>query len=164
MAAAQPFMSSASDDDLPTEYEQVLLNINECFVYKVPPLRTASGHRAEDWGLATPLFTGFLRVTQTDVRLKVAVFAYKDSSTLLTSEDNLVRFGECPIEVAPQSDITTFVDAVIDSSRYYVLRIRDPQSTRTTLLGIGFRDREVSFDFKTVLNEYVRYVDRQVSG
>lgn len=26
--------------------------------------------------------------------------------------------------------------------------------------GVGFRDREVSFDFKNVLNEYVRYVDR----
>ena len=41
--------------------EICLLTINECFVYKVPPLRTASGHRAEDWdlahcGLTRPMF------------------------------------------------------------------------------------------------------------
>jgi hypothetical protein len=36
----------------------------------------------------------------------------------------------------------------------------DPKSTRTTLLGIGFREREQAFDFKNILNEYVRYVNR----
>ena len=28
-------------------FEQLVLTLNEVFVYKVPPLRTASGHRAE---------------------------------------------------------------------------------------------------------------------
>ncbi len=39
-------------------YDITLLTIKEVFVYKVPPLRSASGHRAEDWNLAAPLFTG----------------------------------------------------------------------------------------------------------
>lgn len=39
-------------------YDISLLTIKEVFVYKVPPLRSASGHRAEDWNLAAPLFTG----------------------------------------------------------------------------------------------------------
>lgn len=78
----------------------------------------------------------------------------------------------------PGESITTFVDGVIDSSRYYVLRIKDPKSSRTTLignemhlvsydlsnlfgvLGIGFRERETAFDFKSALNEYIKYVDR----
>ena len=38
--------------------EQPLLTIKEVFVYRVPPLRAASGHRAEEWGLANPVFTG----------------------------------------------------------------------------------------------------------
>lgn len=38
--------------------EQPLLTIKEVFVYMVPPLRAASGHRAEEWGLANPVFTG----------------------------------------------------------------------------------------------------------
>jgi hypothetical protein len=52
------------------------------------------------------------------------------------------------------------VDGVIDSSRYYAVRIKDPKSNRTTNIGIGFRDREQAFDFKNCLNEYIRYVDR----
>jgi len=148
-------------DDIECEpCDQTVLQVYETFVYKVPPLRTASGHRAEDWDLAKPLLTGFLRVTQADTKLKVSIFAYRDPTKLLASDENLAKFAECPIEVEPKGDITPFVDAVIDSSRYYVLRIKDPASLRSTLLGIGFREREVSFDFKNVLNEYVRYVDR----
>jgi hypothetical protein len=28
------------------------------------------------------------------------------------------------------------------------------------MLGVGFRERESAFDFKSVLNDYIRYVDR----
>lgn len=38
--------------------EQPLLTIKEVFVYKVPTLRASSGHRAEEWGLAKPVFSG----------------------------------------------------------------------------------------------------------
>ena len=60
----------------------------------------------------------------------------------------------------PGEDIIYFVDAVIDSSRYYVIRLKDRMSTRSLLVGIGFRERDTSFDFKNCLNDYVRYVDR----
>lgn len=64
------------------------------------------------------------------------------------------------IEIKPNDSVTLYVDGVIDSSRYYVLRIKDPKSTRTTNIGIGFREKEQGFDFKNCLNEYIRYVDR----
>jgi Protein of unknown function (DUF1681) len=64
------------------------------------------------------------------------------------------------IEVKPGEDIIYFVDSVIDSSRYYVIRLKDRMSTRSLLVGIGFRERDTSFDFKNCLNDYVRYVDR----
>ena len=60
----------------------------------------------------------------------------------------------------PGEDIIHFVDSVIDSSRYYVIRLKDRMSTRSLLVGIGFRERDTSFDFKNCLNDYVRYVDR----
>lgn len=41
-----------------------------------------------------------------------------------------------------------------------ISRIKDPSSTRTIHLGIGFRERDTAFDFKNALNEFVRYVDR----
>ncbi len=154
-----PFGNGDSDESVQA-IEQRCLSVNEVFVYKVPPLRTASGHRAEDWGLANPLFTGLLRIFQADTKLRIALYAFKDTSTLMETDENLVPFCECPIEVKPKGDITAFVDAVIDSSRYFVIRAKDPKSDRTTMIGVGFREREVAFDFKNALNEYVKYIDR----
>ena len=157
-------MSAESLSSLSLVVEQRRLSLNEVFVYKVPPLRTASGHRAEEWGLADPLFTGHLRIFQADTVLRIVLFAYRDPTSLMTADENLVLFGECPIEVKPAEDITAYVDSVIDSSRYFVIRLKDPKSTRTTNIGIGFRERDVAFDFKNCLNEYVRYIDRMAKA
>lgn len=89
---------------------------------QVPPLKSASGHRAEDWDIDKPLMTGHLKVFQTDDKLKIVLYRYKDPASTSTV-DNLIIFAECPISVKPKEDITPFVDAVIDSSRYYVLRL-----------------------------------------
>ncbi len=140
--------------------EILMLTIKECFVYKVPPLRSASGHRAEDWGLANPMCTGCLQIFQADTKLRIILYSYKDANHLTMTPENIVPLGQCPMEVKHGENITTYVDAVIDSSRYYVLRLKDPRSTRTTLIGIGFREREQAFDFKNSLNEYVKFVDR----
>ena len=59
---------------------------------------------------------------QTDDRLRIVLYRYKDPENSSATDDNLVTFAECPIIVKPHEDITPFVDAVIDSSRYYVLR------------------------------------------
>jgi hypothetical protein len=98
-----------------------LLSISECFVYKVPPLRTASGHRAEDWDLANPVFTGCLKVHQVGMKLIITVYSFINAeaqSSILTTVDNITLFGECPIEVKPGESVIQFVDGVIDSSRY----------------------------------------------
>ena len=103
-------------------FESIVLNVSECFVYKVPPLKTASGHRAEEWGLDNPLFTGFLRVYHCDTLLRIVVFRYRDETTHRSTDDNLSLFCECVVQVTEDEDMTSFVDGVIDSSRYYVLR------------------------------------------
>lgn len=141
-------------------YEHLLMQWKEIFIYKVPPLKSASGHRAEDWKLDVPLLTGAMKISQNDTKLYIRLYSYKNPKSLSLGDDNVVLFGECPIEVQPKGDIMTFVDAVIDSSRYYVVKLKDQSSTRTTLIGIGFREREDAFDFKNILNDYVRYVDR----
>lgn len=153
-----------NNESLCNSIEQKVLQAKECFVYKVPPLKSASGHRAEDWNLATPLFTGLLRVFQADEKLRLAIYSYKDSKSLASTDDNLQLFGECPIFLKAHGDIAPFVDAVIDSSRYYVVRIKDPKSERFTHIGIGFRERDTAFDFKSALNDYIKYVNRMEQG
>jgi hypothetical protein len=51
----------------------------------------------------------------------------------------------------------------------FVIRVQDRflfllQNTFITSSGIGFRERESSFDFKNALNDYVRYVDRMATA
>lgn len=103
-------------------------------------------HRAEEWGLDKPLFTGCLQIFQADLKLRIALYSYKDQSRLIMDPDNIVPFGQCPIgkkrycqflfscwrlirssyylEIKPGESITNFVDGVIDSSRYYVVRLK----------------------------------------
>jgi hypothetical protein len=52
-------------------FEQRLLTLSEVFIYKVPPLRSASGHRAEEWGLDNPLFTGCVKIFQVDLKCRI---------------------------------------------------------------------------------------------
>ena len=82
---------------------------------------------AEEWGLEKPLFTGHLKLLQADTKMRIVVYRYKDESTLLASDENLVQFAECPIEIQPkeESALTKYVDSVADSSRYFVIRLVD---------------------------------------
>lgn len=87
-------MGETNEDQLPcTHFEQIILNVQECFVYRIPTLRSASGHRAEDWSLASPQFTGALRIYQSDLKLRIALFTYNDPTTLSMAVDNLTLFG-----------------------------------------------------------------------
>ena len=40
------------------------------------------------------------------------------------------------VAVKPGENILSFFDGVVDSSRYYVIRLKDPHSTRSTTIGI----------------------------
>lgn len=98
------------------------LTIDECFVYKLTK-RTANGHRAEDWGLAKPLVTGVMKLVQCDKKLMIRIYEDKKTTmgNVVTSE--LVLFAECPIVLDNNMVINNFVESVVDSSRYFVLRI-----------------------------------------
>jgi hypothetical protein len=77
--------------------ELCILTIKECFVYKVPPLRTASGHRAEDWNLANPLLTGCVKLFQRGETLRLVIYSFKDPKNTNVTDENIQVFGECPI-------------------------------------------------------------------
>jgi hypothetical protein len=46
-------MSGEEIDD----FEETLLQLDECFVYKIGARASSSGHHAESWGLANPFLT-----------------------------------------------------------------------------------------------------------
>jgi len=137
-------------EDAPIEIS--MFKAPECFLYKVPPLKIASGHRAEDWGLGSPQLTGRVEIVGVGTTAEVRVFK---------QDDGAKPVAVCPVRCAAGSPaVGAVVDDVVDSSRYFVLRLEDAKK-RKAYLGLGFRERDVAYDFKATLCDFKRGVDRE---
>jgi hypothetical protein len=78
--------------------------------------------RAEDWGLDKPMITGELKVIQKGDDCRVRL--YDPGKT--GPDGGPVLFAECPIvidEAFKKKKLEFYVESVVDSSRYFVLRV-----------------------------------------
>lgn len=116
-------------------------------MYKIPPRQSSRGYRAADWNLSTPDWTGRMRVMEKNknVRLK------------LEDRGSNELFAACPIEQYPGPAI----EAVTDSSRYFVIKIVDV-SGRSAFIGLGFSDRSDSFDLNVALQDHFKQLTKEV--
>lgn len=120
----------------------------EVFVYNIPPRNTARGYRAADWNLSTPNWTGRLRCVAKGKVLEIRL-EDKTSGEL---------FAACPVEQYPGMS----VEAVTDSSRYFVVCVQD--SGRKAYIGIGFADRADSFDLNVTLQDHFKYLKKEATA
>jgi len=128
------------DEDL----EFTLLNKYQSKVYPIPPAVSADGHRASDW--KESIWIGRCKIVGKGKTLTIKLV---DSAT-----DSL--FAQC---VIPNGEHEKYVEPVVDSSRYFVLKITNDQ--RHAFIGFGFSDRNDAFDFKSCLNDFkTRFVER----
>ncbi|KRZ83986.1 Ubiquitin-conjugating enzyme E2 J2, partial [Trichinella sp. T8] len=123
-------------------YERVLLIKPEAFVYRITLPTSSRGHRAATWKLDNPDWVGRLRLLSIG---KKVILKLEDK----TSGD---LFAECPIESYP----SPAYESVIDSSRYFVIRLQDPTG-RTAQIGLGFADRGDAFDLTVALRDHFRH-------
>lgn len=124
------------DDDI----ESILYIAREVSVFKIPPLRVNEGHKATDWGdLANPLWKGRLRIIE---RSEGVSLQFEDAVT-----------GELFAKTMYDPDRPS-VDAVLDSSRYFVVRVED--AGKKAYIGMGFLERSESFDFNVALQDYTK--------
>ncbi|CAJ1344204.1 unnamed protein product [Effrenium voratum] len=131
-------------DDLDPELEYVLLNKRDAKVYQVPPAASASGHKASDWKEA--IWRGNVRV----------VARGKEVSIRLLDSGSGNLFAQC---VIPNAQYDSYVERVVDSSRYWVLKIVNGQ--RHAFIGFGFSDRNDAFDFNACLADFkANFVDK----
>lgn len=128
------------------EFERCLLVKNEVFVYKIPPRQSAKGFRAADWNLTAPDWTGRMRLMQKAKSVKLKL-EDKGSGEL---------FAACPIEQYPGPA----VEAVTDSSRYFVIKIVD-EGGRSAFIGMGFADRSDSFDLNVALQDHFKAIKKE---
>ncbi|KAF8965206.1 hypothetical protein BDZ97DRAFT_1918359 [Flammula alnicola] len=126
--------------DADEEIDSILYIAREISVYRIPPLNANEGYRANDWGdLACPLWKGRLRIIENS---KGAALHLEDAQT-----GELFARAEYDVE-------RPSVEAVLDSSRYFVVRVED--SGKKAYIGLGFAERSDSFDFNVALQDYTK--------
>jgi len=124
---------------LDDEVESVLFIVREISLYRIPPMETMEGYKAADWGLANPLWKGRLRIVERE-----------STGVTILLEDG--QTGTIFARASYNNDQS--VQPVLDSSRYFVIKVEDPASGNRAFLGIGFTDRTESFDFNVALQDY----------
>ncbi|XP_061457413.1 adaptin ear-binding coat-associated protein 2 isoform X2 [Rhineura floridana] len=128
------------------EYESVLCVKPEVYVYRVPPRASNRGYRAAEWQLDQPAWSGRMRITA------------KGNMAYIKLEDRNSGelFAQAPVDQFP----SIAVEGVMDSSRYFVIRIEDGNGRRA-FIGVGFVDRGDAFDFNVALQDHFKWVKQQ---
>eukprot|EP00543_Licmophora_paradoxa_P008704 CAMPEP_0202451762 /NCGR_PEP_ID=MMETSP1360-20130828/10127_1 /ASSEMBLY_ACC=CAM_ASM_000848 /TAXON_ID=515479 /ORGANISM="Licmophora paradoxa, Strain CCMP2313" /LENGTH=268 /DNA_ID=CAMNT_0049070415 /DNA_START=94 /DNA_END=900 /DNA_ORIENTATION=- len=84
-----------------------------------------------------------------------------------------VLFAQCNIDLSTasgnqqqqpqpqQRPLEYFAEGVVDSSRYFVLRIENPETNQSIHIGVGFRERDDASNFRMALQDYERSIKRQ---
>ena len=80
----------------------------------------------------------------------------------LETQEHGELFAACPLPTS--GPVAAAVEPVIDSSRYFVLRVEDEQSKRHAFLGIGFRSRDAASDLKMALADHERQLQRSAEA
>lgn len=145
--------------------EQRLLKIDECFIYRIPPMRSADGHRAEDWNLAKPLHaTCSLTVARRDNDLVVNIMAERPKPNAPPGAMEQYLFAQSLIQVDfsnPSHKIEHWVNPVVDSSRYFAVRIKDSKTGREAFIGVGFRERTDATNVRMSIEDYINSLKRE---
>ena len=119
------------------------------YVYAIPPAATHAGHRADSWDVDKWLKSVAVKVTMRGSRGHIKLVCCESGEL----------FAACPLPV--DVPVSTVVEPVIDSSRYFVLRVEDELTRRHAFLGLGFRNRDDASDFKLAVQEHQSRSNRE---
>ncbi|XP_062205775.1 uncharacterized protein At1g03900-like [Phragmites australis] len=128
-------------------FEHTLLVVREVSVYKIPPRTTSGGYKCGEWLQSDKIWSGRLRVVSCGDRCEIRL---EDPAT-----GDL--FAACFVLPGQRESA---VETVLDSSRYFVLRIEDGRG-KHAFVGLGFNERNEAFDFNVALSDHEKYVKRE---
>ncbi|KAL3848779.1 hypothetical protein ACJIZ3_010661 [Penstemon smallii] len=129
--------------------ELVLFQVPECYVYMIPPRKTAASYRADEWNVNKWAWEGTLKVVS------------KGEECIIKLEDK--KTGELYARAFLRDGEPHPVEAVIDSSRYFVLRVEENIGGRLrhAFIGLGFRERTEAYDFQAALHDHMKYLNKK---
>ncbi|WVQ72282.1 hypothetical protein IAR50_001832 [Cryptococcus sp. DSM 104548] len=134
-------------DSLTDEIEAVLFVAREVMVYQIPPQTTTAGYKAADWNVELFLWKGRLRIIDIGSR-----------SELRLEDSNTGELFAQVVYVSPWNQ----VEPVLDSSRYFVLRV-EGEGGKRAYIGMGFAERGEAFDFQVALQTVVKRTQNTIS-
>lgn len=137
-------MSFEEDDE---SLEQTLLVVREVSVYKIPPRSTSGGYKCGEWLQSDKIWSGRLRVVSCKDRCEIR----------LEDPNSGELFAACFVHAGQRENS---VESVLDSSRYFVLKIEDGTG-KHAFIGLGFAERNEAFDFNVALSDHEKYVRRE---
>ena len=145
-------MEIKGDEDVATGIHQKLFHVNNVYFYQIPPAMSSTLEpRASSWNPERPFMTGSLSIVQQDTTALIQL--YEPPHLTL----DLILLAQASISLTKSNqELKTVVQDVVDSSRYFVIRVEDIKTTRHAFLGIGFPDRADAFTFKATLHDFIK--------
>lgn len=137
-------MSFEEDEE---SFEHTLLVVREVSVFKIPPRSTSGGYKCGEWLQSDKIWSGRLRVVSCKDRCEIR----------LEDPNSSDLFAACFIGPGQRENA---VESVLDSSRYFVLKIEDGTG-KHAFIGLGFAERNEAFDFNVALSDHDKYVKRE---
>ena len=125
------------------------------YVWAPLPPASSYGHRAELWGVDSD--GSWLREVATSL---VEQGDGAGASIRLHDEEGRL-FASAPLPSDSSIPLTTVVEPVVDSSRYFVVRVEDEMSGKHAFVGLGFRERADASDFTAGLDDWRRFLLRK---
>lgn len=137
-------MSFEEDEE---SFEHTLLVVREVSVFKIPPRSTSGGYKCGEWLQSDKIWSGRLRVVSCKDRCEIR----------LEDPNSAELFAACFVLPGQRESA---VESVLDSSRYFVLKIEDGRG-KHAFIGLGFAERNEAFDFNVALSDHEKYVKRE---
>ncbi|RDX94038.1 hypothetical protein CR513_23614 [Mucuna pruriens] len=128
-------------------FEHTLLVVREVSVFKIPPRTTSGGYKCGEWLQSDKIWSGRIRVVSRRDRCEIR----------LEDPNSGELFAACFVFPGQRENA---VEPVLDSSRYFVLKIEDGRG-KHAFIGLGFNERNEAFDFNVALSDHEKYVRRE---
>ncbi|KAJ4803301.1 Adaptin ear-binding coat-associated protein 1 [Rhynchospora pubera] len=140
-------MSGSSFEEADEAFEHTLLVVREVSVYKIPPRASSGGYKCGEWLQSDKIWSGRLRVVSCGTRCEVR----------LEDPASGELFAACFVHPGQREQS---VETVLDSSRYFVIKIEDGTG-KHAFVGLGFNERNEAFDFNVALSDHEKYLKRE---